>query len=585
MAEQRVQRRLAAILAADVVGYSRLMEQDEAGTLARLKSARSDLFSSRTTKYGGRVFKTTGDGLLIEFPSAVEAVNCAIEVQREAAVADSNLSEERRIAFRIGISLGDVIVEDDDLYGNGVNVAARLEAMAEPGGICISSNIRDSVGNTIGVSFDDLGDQQVKNIERPVRTYAVRLEDGAPIGSENATTLEKIRVLERPSIAVLPFQNMSGDPEQEYFADGMVEEIITGLSAIRWLTVIARNSSFFYKGKSPDIRQVAKELGVRYVLEGSVRKAGDRVRIATQLIEVEGGGHLWADRFDGTLEDVFDLQDQITAGVVGSIEPSVRKAEIQRAKRKRPDNLDAYDLYLRALSHTHEGTAAGRVTALDLIDQALKINPDYAEAHGAAAWCYFARSLWEGGVPDSYRDQAIFHVQAVQRLQTEDASTLAHAAIALAVMTRDYKSALDMIDRAIAINPSSVHAYGHGAVINTWAGNHQTAIRLADCSLRLSPFDPLSVMPLAATASARLMLGEYEEAVAVARRALQIYPTHTPSHLITIASLVRLERLDEARTAASRLLEIAPGFRISKRVSLGVLREFSADLRKAGLPE
>jgi TolB-like protein len=506
-----------------------------------------------------------------------------VEIQQALKERNEALPEDRKMRFRIGINVGDVVVDGDRLYGDGVNIAARLESLAEGGGICISGGVHDQVHNKISLGFEDLGDQEVKNIPKPVRVYAVMGEIRKEPAPESVAT-EPLPLPNKPSIAVLPFANLSGDPEQEYFSDGMVEEIITGLCGIRWLTVIGRNSSFAYKEKSPDIRQIARELGVRYVLEGSVRKGGDRVRITTQLIEADQGGNIWADRFEGSLEDVFDLQDQITAGVVGAIEPSVRKAEIERAKRKRPDDLNAYDLYLRALSHMHEVTAEGRIAALDLIEEALRINSDYAEAHGAAAWCYFARSLWEDGAPETYRDQALYHARAVQRLQTEDASSLAHAAIALSIATRDFNSALEMIDRAIAINPSSVHACRHGAVINLWAGNYQTAIQLADRSLLLSPLDPLSVMPHAATAGARLMMGEYEESIRAARRALQIYPTHTPSHLITIASLVRLDRLQEAREAASRFMEVSPNFRTSKSALL-VVGDFLAELNQAGVPD
>jgi adenylate cyclase len=579
MAEERIQRRLAAILAADMVGYSRLMEADETGIISRQKAYRFEVIDPEIAAHGGRIVKTTGDGMLVEFPSVVEATECAVAIQRAMVQRETEVGEERRIQYRIGINLGDIVIDGDDILGDGVNVAARLEGLSEPGGICISDVVHQSVAGKLDLAFEDLGQQQVKNITKPVHAYQIILAR-----VQAAPKTEGSAQADRPSIAVLPFDNLSGDPEQEYFADGMVEEIITGLSAIRWLTVIARNSSFFYKGKSVDIRQVSRELGVRYVLEGSVRKAGNRVRITTQLIEADQGGHIWADRFDGSLEDIFDLQDQITAGVVGAIEPSVRKAEIERAKRKRPDDLNAYDLYLRAMSHMHEVTAEGRIAALDLIEQALQINPNYAEAHGVAAWCYFARALWEGSPSEDYRDKAIFHARAVQNLQTEDASTLAHAAMALAVATRDFDSALDMIERAIATNPSSVHAHGHGAVINTFAGNYQTAIRLADRSLALSPFDPLSVMPLAATAGARLMLHEFEESLTVARRALQVYPTHAPSHLISIASLVRLDRLNDAKAAADRLMEIWPNFRLDERQSSPVLSEYLDELRLAGIP-
>jgi adenylate cyclase len=583
VAAKSATRKLAAILAADVVGYSRLVRADEEGTLAALKGFRDTVIDPKIAEHHGRVVKLMGDGLLAEFASAVDAVRSAVELQQAAARHQADVPEDRRIVLRVGINLGDVVVEGDDIHGDGVNVASRLEALSEPGGICISGKVYEEIRDRIAEPFEDEGERTVKNIDRPVRIWRWR---NNPLGSAARTVQASVpsRPNGRPSIAVLPFDNLSGDPEQEYFADGMVEEIITGLSRIHWLTVIARNSSFVYKGKSPDLRAVGRELGVGYVLEGSVRKAGERVRIATQLIETEAGGHLWADKFDGSLADVFDLQDQITAGVVGAIEPSVRKAEIERAKRKRPDNLSAYDLYLRALAHMHQVTPEGRIAALDLIDQALALDPNYAEAHGVAAWCYFARSMWEDGLPETYRDKAIHHARAIQRLQTEDASTLAHGAIALGVATNDYASALEMINRAIAINPSSVHAYGHGAVINTLAGNYQTAIELAERSLRLSPFDPLSVMPIAAMAGAQLKLGDYDAAVASARRALQIYPTHVPSHIVAIAGLVKLGRTDEARAFAARLLEIAPGISVSSRQPI-FRDQFGAELREAGLPE
>jgi TolB-like protein/class 3 adenylate cyclase len=578
MADLPVQRRLAAILAADLVGYSGLMETDEAGTLARLKAMRSDVLDPIVARFAGRIFKTMGDGFLIEFQSAASAVDCAVQVQRALAEREVALPTERRLRVRIGISLGDVILEGDDLYGNGVNVAARMQALAEPGDICISRNVHEHVRHSMGAAFEDLGFQPVKNLSEPVRSYRV-----VPEGGLERARLEMPRSPgEKPSIAVLPFENMSGDPEQDYFADGMVQEIITGLSRIHWLTVIARNSTFAYKGKSPDVRQVSRDLNVRYLLEGSVRKAGQRVRIATQLIDAEAAGHLWAERFEGSLADVFDVQDQITAGVVGAIEPTLRKAEIARSKRKRPDDLDAYDLYLRAVAHMYEVTPEARVTALEFIGRALRIDPAYAEPHGVAAWCYFARSLWEGGLPEPYKDAMLRHARAVQSLQTEDATTLAHAAIALALATRDYDTALEMIDRAIAINPNSVHAHGHGSVINTWAGNYERSIALAERALRLSPFDPLGVMPLAGMAGARMMKGEYEAAVACARRALQIYPTHTPSFLILIVSLVRLGRVEEARATGERFMQLSPGYRIIPRAP--VLEYFVSELRQAGLP-
>lgn len=580
MTEQRLRRRLAAIMAADVVSYTRLMDLDEAGTLARLKALRRDLIDPRTAAYGGRIFKNTGDGALAEFPSATDAVQCALEIQRELAAQNKRLPEQQRIVLRVGVSLGDVIVDGDDLFGNGVNVAARMEALANPGDICVSANVYEHVAGAIAATFEDLGEQNVKNLPRPVHCYRLPVAGISPVPAPSASAAEVPALPEKPSIAVLPFQNMSGDPEQEYFAEGMSEEIITGLSAIRWLTVIARNSSFSFREKALDVRAIARELGVRYLLEGSVRKSGNRVRITVRLVKAESAEHLWTDRFEGLLSDVFDLQDRIAEGVVGAIEPSVRTAEIDRATRKRPQSLSAYDYLLQAMAQMFDVRPEARVRALELVDKALAIDPDYAEAHGVAAWCYFARSIWEGGMMDEYHSKANFHAQTVLRLQSKDASTLAHAAIALAASGNPYGIALGLIDRAIALSPNSVHAHGHGAVISVWAGRYDNAIRLAERALQLSPFDQLSVMPLAAIAGASHMTAQYEKALEAAGRALQIYPTHGPSHMITIASLIRLDRKAEAQAAAQRLLKIFP--RARAQSVLG--EEFSKALKEAGVP-
>ena len=572
-------RRLAAILAADVVGFSALMEQDEEGTLARIKSLRREVIDPNVKEHHGRVFKATGDGVLVEFASPVEAIRCAVRVQ-EALAAVGVEDPSSALYLRIGINLGDILIEEDgDVYGDGVNVAARLEQIAQPGGVCISGKVYEEVRGKLPYAFEDRGEQQVKNIARPLRVYAL-----AATGTHDQVTAAKpLPLPNKPSIAVLPFINMSGSPEDEYFSDGVTEDLLTGLSKIRWLFVIARNSSFVFKGRAVDVKEVSRQLGVRYVLEGSIRRAGNRVRITGQLIEAATGAHIWAERYDRDLTDIFELQDEITHSVVGAIEPNLRKAEIERAKRKRPDDLDAYDLYLRALAHMYDVRQENRATALDFIDKALRINPDYAEAHGVAAWCYFARSLWEGGLPEPYREAMLKHARAVQELQPEDASTLAHAAIALALGTRDYEASVEMIERAIALNPSSVLAHGHGSVINTWAGHYDRSIALSERALRLSPLDPLRVMSLAGQAGAWLMKGEYQAALTFARRALQVYPTHTPSYLISTVSLMRLERIEEARRIASEFMALYPQYRIVR--NWPVLEHFCDELREAGLPE
>ncbi len=348
-----MERKLAAILAADVVGYSALMERDEAGTFDRLQAGRKELFEPEIEKRHGRIFKLMGDGLLAEFGSVVNAVECAVSLQRGLAERNANVAENERIEVRIGVNLGEVIIEGEDCYGEGVNIAARLEQLAEPGGICISGKVAREVEKKLAFTFESMGEQQVKNIAEPVRAYRVIIGGSAP-----PMLAKPLALPSKPSVAVLAFTNMSGDPEQEYFADGLVEDLITSLSKMPGIFVIARNSTFAYKGKAADIRQVAKELGVRYVLEGSVRKAANRLRITGQLVEGTDATHVWADKFEGAIEDIFDLQDRLTESIVGAIEPSIRRAEIERARRKRPDNLDAYDLYLRALPHAYANTPA-----------------------------------------------------------------------------------------------------------------------------------------------------------------------------------------------------------------------------------
>src|SRR6202521_2781761 len=375
-------RRLAAILAADVAGYSRLMGADEEGTHERLKAHRRALVDPKITEHRGRIVKTTGDGMLVEFASVVDAVRCAVEVQRGMAERNAEVPQEQRIEFRIGINVGDIILDGGDIFGDGVNVAARLEGLAEPGGICLSGDAQRQVRGKLDVVFEDAGEQRLKNIAWPVRVFRVR-----PAGAA-ANARPALALPDKPSIAVLPFQNLSGDPEQEYFADGMVEDIITALSRFRNLFVISRNSSFTYKGHAVDVKQVGRELGVRYVLEGSVRKAANRVRITAQLIDAATGAHLWADRFDGGLEDIFSLQDQVTASVVGAIAPKLEQAEIERAKRKPTESLDAYDYYLRGIASVNLGTRDANAEALRLFYRASELDPDFATAYGMAAWCY-----------------------------------------------------------------------------------------------------------------------------------------------------------------------------------------------------
>lgn len=586
MAAERVPRRLAAILAADVVGYSRLIRADEEGTLAALERLRTEIILPGIAAHGGRVFKLVGDGILAEFPSVVEAVRAAVEVQRALGGRIAAGSAARRIDLRIGVNLGDVIVDGDDLQGDVVNVASRLEGLAEPGGLCLSTSAYEQVRDRIELVFEDLGERSVKNIDRPLRVWRWAQEASPAAGAPGLPPSARVK----PSIAVLPFANISGDPDQDYFADGIVEEIMTDLACVRWLTVIARNSTFAYKGRSPDVRNVGRELGVRYALEGSVRKAGGNVRIAAQLVEADTGGQLWAGRFTGRLDDVFDLQDQITAGVVAAIEPSVRKAEIERAKRKRPDSLDAYDLYLRALEQSYTFTPAGRSAALSLLDAALALDPGYAEAHGVAAFCLQQRYLWGGRAPAD-REAALRHAEAVAALRTDDATTLALAALALSALGGRHDAALAMVQRALAQNPSSATAHNASALINMLLGRPEEAEHHAERSLRLSPFDPLRHIPECTLAVASLAAGENEAALIHVRRGLEANPAFTPGLTTLALCLVRLGRIEEAREAVRRIIEIAPDTRVANLQErylfangLGFDRVV-ADLRVAGLLE
>ena len=390
MTDERIERRLTAILAADVVGYSRLMGRDEERTLADLKGARRTLVDPAIAAHRGRIVKTTGDGLLVEFASAVDAVRCAIEVQAGMNRRNGEMPPDVRLDFRVGVHVGDIIIDDNDIFGDGVNIAARLEGIAEPGAICISDDAHRQVRGKIDVAFHDMGPQALKNIAEPIRAWRIRV-DGAPdVPEPPAGSLPALP--DKPSIAVLPFQNMSGDSEQEYFADGMVEDIITALSRFKSLFVIARNSSFTYKGKAIDIRNVGRELGVRYVLEGSVRKAGNRVRITAQLIEAATNRHLWADKFDGALEDVFDLQDRVTSAVVGLIAPRLEMAEIERARQKPTEKLDSYDHYLRGMTAVYRRSSE----AYDLFKKAIERDPDYAAAHAMLAWSLLIQQAISG---------------------------------------------------------------------------------------------------------------------------------------------------------------------------------------------
>ncbi len=586
MAEKRTQRRLAAILAADVVGYSRLMEQDEDGTLALLNSRRRDVLEPSVTEHHGRVFKSTGDGFLVEFGSAVNAVQCAVELQERMAAANSDQPDESQIVLRIGVNLGDVMVEGSDLFGEGVNIAARLEGLAQPGGILVSGTAYDHVRNKVKVGFEDLGAQTVKNIAEPVRTYRVQL------GAGLASTRPVLALPDRPSIAVLPFQNLSDDPGQEYFADGIVEEIITALSRFKSLFVIARNSSFTYKGRAVDVKQVGRELGVRYVLEGSVRKSGTRVRIAGQLIDCSTGMHLWADRFEGDLADIFHLQDQVTESVVGAIAPKLEQAEIERAKRKPTESLDAYDHFLRGMAGIHLGTWEGNSQALLQFRQAIELDPNYASAYGLAAR-YYSQKKGRGYAtdPEQERAEAERIAWRAVELGKDDAVALTSAGMALAYVVGDLEEGAAIIDQALALNPNLSLAWLFRGYLMVWQGQPEAGIEHIARAIRLSPHDPDRYHAQSLTAVAYFVLGRYAAASEWGERAVRTNPGDILTNGVVAASAALGGRLEVAGKVAARLRQLRPQLCIS-----GLMEFFPfgrpedrarliEGLRKAGLPE
>ena len=547
-------RRLAAILAADVAGYSRLMGADEEGTLEALKAIRRELSDPKVKEHRGRIVNTTGDGLLIEFSSVVDAVRCAVEVQRAMAERNAAMPEEKRIEFRIGINLGDVIVEGDDLYGDGVNIAARIEALADPGGVFVSNTVHEHVRDRLPLGFEDLGEQQVKNIARPVRVYRVR--NPAAAMSPSGPSSPVLPLPDKPSIAVLPFANMSGDPEQEYFADGMVEEIITALSRIRWLFVIARNSSFTYKGRAVDMKLVSRELGVRYVLEGSVRKAGGRVRITAQLIDALNGAHLWADRFDGPLEDVFELQDKVALSVAGVIEPTLRAAETRRTAAHPTADFTAYDLYLRALPIFYTLTKEGVLQALALLEQAIARDPNYGPALAWAAMCHLWRYFddWSDE-PEAARRDGIRLAQRALEAAGDDASVVANAALVLAQFGEDIGAMIALVERSLALDPSSARGWYISGLLRLWAGQPDLAIAHVESSLRLSPRERLGAHQ-SVIGTAHVFKGQFDAAVAELLVAIHERPTNPPPYRSLACCYAHMGRLEEAKEIVARLRSI-----------------------------
>jgi adenylate cyclase len=548
------ERRLVAILAADVAGYARLMGKDEVGTLRQLTIHRA-IMDDLIARHRGRIANTAGDSVLAEFPSAVDAVQCAIAVQERLAEANGSLPENSRLQFRIGIHVGDVMVRAGDLFGDGVNIAARLQALARPGGLCLSAETHGHVRKSLPLAFEDLGPQRLKNFDEPVRVFSYKAQSTDPALQTGSSFLP---LPDKPSIAVLPFTNMGGGP---YFADGMVEDIITALSRVPRLFVIARNSTFSYRDRMVDIRQIGRELGVRYVLEGSVRRAGGRLRITGQLLEAATGAHLWADHYDGDVEDVFDLQDRVTASVIGAISPRLLAAEIARAKIKRPDNLDAYDLCLRALAAVRDMTLERNEEALSYIERALRLDPDYAVAAGLGAWAYTLRFAQDWRVdPQTEKQRGVELGRTAIGKGPDDSEALAMGGYAVAFLGGELEEGLSAIERAVSLNPNSAIAWAHAGWVRCYLGQAREAIRDFERSVRLSPREVTLFRVQAGLAFAHLFLEEFEAAVMWGRRALDGNPNYTPTYRALACALAHLGRIDEARGVAARLLDLVPNF-------------------------
>ncbi len=592
MTDNRVERRLAAILAADVAGYSRLTGLDEEGTHVRLRERLRGLADPKISEHRGKVVKHTGDGVLAEFGSVVDAVRCAIEVQRGMAEQNATMPQVKRIEFRIGIHVGDIIVDDNDIFGDGVNIAARLEGIAEPGGVCISDDAQRQLRGKVDFAFEDMGPQNLKNIVEPMRAWRLRMNASGSAAAPIEPPVESTQALalpDKPSIAVLPFQNMSGDPEQEYFADGMVEEITTALSRFKWLFVIARNSSFTFKGKAVDVKEVGRRLGVRYVLEGSVRKASGKVRITGQLVDAVTGAHIWADRFERDMADVFALQDEVTVAVVSAIQPKLFQTEIAMATRRRPENLTAYDLFLRAMQQFYLSTREGLAEAIRLAHRALELDPQFGLVTALAGVCHMQRVLYGYAVdPQFDRKEAVRLIRLALSIDDSDPDTIAIAAIISAYMVGDCEREIEMANRAVALNPNSFLAWSSRGHVFRIAGLPEEAIRSFERAIRTSPVDPRLHLMFVGMGMAFIELRRFDEAIVAGKKAQRQNPSFPPASFCLASAFAHLGRDGEAREAAARLLETDPAFTISARMGRrrqSHLKLLIEGLRKAGLPE
>ena len=587
MTIERLDRRLSAILAADVAGYSRLMGLDEEGTLAQLKDHRARLINPKVAEHRGRIVKTTGDGMLAEFASAVEATRCAVDIQLAMASVNLNIAAPKRVELRIGIHVGDIISDEGDIFGDGVNIAARLEGIADPGGICVSARVQEDAEGRLDVVFKDGGEQQLKNIARPVRVY--RIQIGRPEAPQASAPM--LALPGKPSVAVLPFANMSGDVEQDYFADGMAEDITMALSRFRFLFVISRNSSFTYKGRAVDVKQIGRELGVRYVLEGSVRRSGPKIRVTGQLIDASTGNHLWANNFDGTLDAIFELQDKVTASVVGALIPTMRHAEIERAKHRPTENTDAHMIHMRGIASLYLWTKAGVDEALRLAYEAMKLDPDYSMAYGLAATCYVARKS-AGWTLDRVKEMAEVEVLTLRGAEVgrDDAWALGSCGFATASILGNLDTAVSLMDRALGLNANMALVWAQSAYVRAWLGEPELALVHVERAKRLSPVDPHMFVMNGAESLAYFVARRHDEAFAAAESALRLNPFFSQGTRVAVVSAGLLGRREDAKKYLARLQMLDPELRVSNLTERINFRKpddfalFAEGLRRGGVP-
>lgn len=578
-----MERRLAAILVADAVGFSALVGVDEERTIRSFK-AHTTILEPLIAMHSGRIVKNTGDGFLTEFASVVDAVSCADAMQKQMSERNKHEDPSTRIDFRMGVHCGDIVVDGEDILGDGVNIATRLESVSEPGGVAVSARVRDEVVGKLNIAFKSMGLLELKNIAEPVHVYGIGPRRSAP-------QVIHVNLPDKPSISVLPFENMSSEDEDDYFADGVTEDITVALSKVPWVFVIARNSSYSYKGLSIDVRQIGRELGVRYILEGSIRRSSKRLRITAELIDAESGAHIWAKRFDGVLEDVFDLQDEVSAAVVASIAPEIQSAEIKRVLRKSPENLDAYDMYLRGQNALHLGRIEN---ARNWFEKALIAAPGFSKARAKRAWIATVWHYFGKNVTGDYRTESLALARSALEQEPDDPEVVAYSGYTIGFLDRKLTYGLELVEQAIEQCPNFAWAWASSSLLSSYTAAADQALERAEVALRLSPRDPFAFRTYIAISLANIVKEDYEALLESGNKGVSLNPRPINFHYHRAIALAQLGRMDEAKAARNLVLDIDPSFRITEYVSYcrndigvsdGLNDPLEIGLRRAGFPE